>query len=100
MQPPNSTSNELGFGFISLIVSHNRNEIELIWNGIRENVNILEELLIDRRSQIATQIHDMQRKLDGTGSLNAEGVVLNTPLVKLLQTSHCSGETWKGKPCI
>ena len=85
----------LSFCYLCLTVSHNRNEIELIWSGNIADVKTIQGLLIDN-SEKTMQIDNIHRKTDKTGSLEGRGILNNSPLIKYVQTSRCSGETWKG----
>lgn len=78
------------------IVSHNRNEIELIWSGSTGDANTIHGLIMDN-SETTIQINNMHRKLDVIGSLNTERIINNSPLIKKMESSSCSGEPWKGK---
>ena len=84
------------FCCICLTVSHNRNEIELIWSGNTAEVKTVKGLLIDN-SQTTMQIDDIYLKTDKPGSLDGRGIINNSPLIKYIHTSRCSGEAWKGK---
>lgn len=80
-------------------VSHNRNEIELIWSGITGDDNAVEEFLMERsRKSTSVQIKDSRRKLriNSKISYDAPGIINNSPMIKRFETSRCSGEEWKG----
>ena len=73
-------------------MSHNRNEIDLIWSGTTADVKIKEELLIDdgETDKVPFQLAKSE------GHQNADGLINNSPLIKHVQTSHCSNYAWKG----
>ena len=80
-------------------VSHNRNEIELIWSGITGDDNAVEEFLMERsRKSTSVQIKDSRRKLriNSKISYDAPGIINNSPMIENFETSRCSGEEWKG----
>ena len=86
----------LSFYHLCLTVSHNRNEIDLIWSGSTADVKTIQGLLI-ANSETTMQIDNIHRKTDKTGNFNVGSIINNSPLIKYVKTSPCSGEAWKGK---
>ena len=52
--------------------------------------------MVIENSEKTIQINNIHRKLDVIGSLNNERIINNSPLIKQMESSSCSGEAWKG----
>ena len=85
----------------SSLVSHNGNEIELIWSGTTAaDLSTTQGTIIDNNKRRAIHIDNIHRNFDVVENLNANGIVINSPMIKHLETLSCSEEIWKGKKII
>ena len=81
-----------------LIVSHNGNEIELIWSGTTAaDLTPTQGTIIDNNEMRAIHIDNMHRNFDVMRNSKAKGIVNNSPMIKHLETLSCAGDIWEGK---
>ena len=81
-------------------VSHNGNEIELIWSGTTAaDLTTAQGTIIDNNEMRAIHIDNMHRSFDVMRNSKMKGIVNNSPMIRHLETLSCSGDVWEGK-CI